>query len=489
MGRAGKIASVTKKTGSSLLIKLRIYEINARVRCRNFDQITSDDLEELARLGFDTVWPMGVWQISDGAYRISKIISDDYEGSPYAIPRYKFNRSLGGKSQFVSLVKRAHKAGLAVIVDFVSNHMAIDSPWIKETPGLFIRSETRARKQLTSEYFLHPSGEVVAFGRDPFFPPWHDTAQLDYTNPALRARMIETLKWISRYADGVRCDMAMLVLKDYIRQQWFPLTSDSWFNDRMSGEFWDEAITEVKKIRPDFKFIAEAYWDKEQQLHHLGFDLSYEKKLYDALAARNAQSVADRLVRSPEALTSSLYFIENHDEPRAASVFDRANNLASAALMLSLPGSALVHDGQMEGKRERLPVQRIKPLTSEPDDLELRGAYSDILKATSDDVFKQGSFSLFNANIYGVVAFIRQTPDKTVVYLGQISEAWHKFNSFPVDLSPVARAIEAESELQLKNLLTSSSVALAKQNGAFSLQLHQLGVGDDTNFCLIEARK
>jgi glycosidase len=468
---------------------LRIYEINARVRCRNFDQITSDDLEELARLGFDAVWPMGVWQISEGAYRISKIISEDYEGSPYAIPRYRFNKALGGKSQFVALVKRAHKAGLAVIVDFVSNHMAIDSPLIKENPSLFIRSETRARKQLTSEYFLHPSGEVVAFGRDPFFPPWHDTAQLDYTNPALRALMIETLKWISRYADGVRCDMAMLVLKDYIRQQWFPLTSDLWFNNRMPGEFWDEAIAEVKKIRPDFKFIAESYWDKEQQLHNLGFDLSYEKKLYDALVARNAQSVADRLVRSPEALSSSLYFIENHDEPRAASVFDRSNNLAAAALMLSLPGSALVHDGQMEGKREKLPVQRIKPLTDEPVDMNLRRAYSEILKATSDDVFKLGSFSLFNANVYGVVAFIRQTAEKTVIYLGQISEAWHKFNSFPFDLTAAARAIGAERELHLKNLLTSSSIAITERDGLFSLQLNQLGVGDDANFCLLEARK
>ena len=88
--------------------------------------------------------------------------------------------------------------------------MAIDSPWIDEQPDLFIRSNPEARKQSTAEFFLHPSGAVIAFGRDPYFPPWHDTSQLDYTNPKLRARMIETLKWISRYADGVRCDMAML---------------------------------------------------------------------------------------------------------------------------------------------------------------------------------------------------------------------------------------------------------------------------------------
>src|SRR4029079_15437005 len=137
---------------------------------------------------FDAIWPMGVWQISPGAYKISKIVSEDYEGSPYALSRYKFSRPLGGKRQFVSLTKRAHKAGLAVIVDFVSNHMALDSPWIDEQADLFITSFPRARKQQTSEFFLHPSGEVLAFGRDPFFPPWNDTAQLDYTNPATRER-------------------------------------------------------------------------------------------------------------------------------------------------------------------------------------------------------------------------------------------------------------------------------------------------------------
>jgi Glycosidases len=468
---------------------LRIYEINARVRCRSFDQITQADLDELARLGFDAVWLMGAWQISSGPYRISKVISKDYEGSPYAIPRYKFNRSLGGKRQFVSLTKRAHKAGLAVILDFVSNHMAIDSPWIDEQPDLFIRSDTEARKQLTSEFFLHPSGEMIAFGRDPYFPPWNDTAQLDYTNPKLRARMIETLKWISRYADGVRCDMAMLVLRDYIRRQWYPLASDSWFDERMPGEFWDEAIREIKKLRPDFKFIAEAYWDKEPHLHELGFDLSYEKRIYDGLVARNAGLVTERLVRGSQALGSSLYFIENHDEPRAASVFNPTNNLAAAALILSLPGSVLIHEGQMEGKHEKLPVQRIVPLVDEPDDLALKQSYSQILKLTSEDVFKNGDFQLFDTGVYGVVAFIRRSAERTVVYIGQISDAWHKFNSATIDLTPVARAIDAQSRLHLTNLLTSSSITIEENSGAFHMQLNQLAVDYETNLCLLEARK
>jgi hypothetical protein len=430
---------------------------------------------------------MGVWQISEGARKISKVISDDFEGSPYAIPVYEFNQALGGKVQFDSFVKRAHRSGLAVIIDFVSNHMALDSSWISDHPEFFIRSDTRARKQSISDYFLHHSGEVVAFGRDPYFPPWVDTAQLDYSNSRLRAAMIDTLRWISQYADGVRCDMAMLVLRDHIRHQWFPLAPEPWFNERMPGEFWDEAITEVKTLRPDFKFIAEAYWDKEPLLHRLGFDLTYEKRLYDGLVARDANLVWERLARSPDLLRSSVYFIENHDEQRAATVFSHSHNLASAALILSLPGSSLIHEGQIEGKHERLPVQRLKPLIEESPDATLREAYLRILRATSDEIFESGDFQLFDCETFGTVSFIRRNGARAVAFIAQISDAWHKFNSASINVSPLAQAAGARSHLRLTNLLTSQSTIVQHSGGAFRIKLDQLGVDVETGFCLLEA--
>jgi glycosidase len=464
---------------------LRIYEINARVHCQTFDQIKSSDLVELRNLGFDAVWLMGVWQISDGALKISKIVSNDYEGSPYAVPDYKINRDLGGKSRFSALVKRAHDAGLAVIVDFVSNHMALDSDWIREQPDFFIRSDASARKQTTSEYFLHESGEMIAFGRDPYFPPWHDTAQLDYTNSALRARMIEVLKWISTIADGVRCDMAMLVLRDYFRAQWYPQAEASWFDERMPGEFWDQAIREVKAARPDFTFIAETYWDKERQLLNLGFDLTYEKKVYDGLVAHNAQNVIERILNISDVLDGALYFIENHDEPRAASIFKRDDNLAAAALILSLPGSVLIHEGQMEGRRERLPVQRIRHLTKEAHDDELRAAYARLLTATSQKVFRKGSLQFFDTGVYGVVSFMRRDDDQTIAYLGQISEAWHKFGSTILDITPVARTVALGHFVRVINLLNSESILVEERHGKFLIRPNQLYT-EDTQFCLIE---
>jgi hypothetical protein len=467
--------------------KLRIYEINSRAHCQKFDDIENGELAELARLGFDAIWLMGAWQISEGARKISKVISEDYEGSPYAVPVYEFNMGLGGGGQFTSLVGRAHDAGLAVIVDFVSNHMALDSPWIDDHPEFFMRSDLRARRQSTNEYFLHPSGEVIAFGRDPYFPPWTDTAQLDYSNAGLRLRMVETLKQISRHADGVRCDMAMLVLRDYIRHQWFPLMPESAFDERMPGEFWDRAIGEVKGQAPNFKFIAEAYWDKEPLLHQLGFDLTYEKKLYDALVARDSRAVIDRLTKDAAALRSSVYFIENHDEQRAATVFSRADNLAFCALILSLPGSALIHEGQMEGKHERLPVQRVRPLIAEPTDAALKKSYLAVLEATSDDIFESGDFSLFDCETYGTVAFTRRAGGRAVAYIGQVSEAWHKFSSAPLNVSRLAAAAGARGRLRVTNLLAPHSVVIEESGGAFRLEPYRLGVDHESNFCLVEA--
>jgi glycosidase len=445
------------------------------------------ELAQLAELGFDAVWLMGVWQISAGATRISKITSDDFEGSPYAVPTYEISRELGGQSHFSRLVKRAHTAGLSVIVDFVSNHMSLDSPWITKSPDLFVRSDTSARKQSTSEFFLHRSGEVVAFGRDPYFAPWNDTAQLDYANVALRTRMVEVLKQISRYADGVRCDMAMLVLKDCFRRLWYPLLSDASFDQRMQGEFWDHAIKTVKEVNPEFKFIAEAYWDKEDELRSLGFDLCYEKKLYDGLVGHDLARVLERLRRPAGALNGSLYFTENHDEQRAASVFGTSDNLAAAALIMAIPGSVLIHEGQMEGKHERLPVQRIKPLIEEPRDVAIHEAYVKLLKITADDVFKKGDFELFDPGVYGVLGFIRKDSTRVIAYLGQISEAWHQFNAPPMDVSSLGRVAGAHDQLRLRDLLSCRSITIRENNGAFQVAMSELGVDQDTQFCMLEA--
>src|SRR5262249_51103009 len=141
-------------------------------------------------------------------------------------------------------------------------------------PEYFIFSNTDLRDERPTDYFNHRVGRL-AHGRDPYFAGWTDTVQFDYVHPGLRAHQIEVLKKLAGMVDGLRCDMAMLVLREQIKNQWFPRV-DWWaFNDHMPEEFWSEAIRAVKGLRSDFIFMAEVYWDKEPYLQQLGFDLTY----------------------------------------------------------------------------------------------------------------------------------------------------------------------------------------------------------------------
>lgn len=81
-------------------------------------------------------------------------------------------------------------------------------------------------------------------------------------------------------SDGMRCDMAMVILNDLYYNKWKPQLDD-WGYVRPSKEFWSEAISEAKAKYPDLIFLAEVYWGKEQDLMNLGFDYVYEKWLLD----------------------------------------------------------------------------------------------------------------------------------------------------------------------------------------------------------------
>ncbi|MCS6885787.1 MAG: alpha-amylase family glycosyl hydrolase [Acidobacteriota bacterium] len=293
-----------------------IYELNVRTHGKTFDEIDEAYLRQLADIGIDWLWVMGIYSESPASREIFKRQSPDFEASPYALLDYSVNPKLGGEQAFSRFVERAHKVGLRVMVDFVANHMAIDSPLIDEHPEYFVHSDPRVRENERSEdYFQHRSG-LIAYGRDPYFPCWIDTAQLDYTNANLRRHQIDVLCGLACKVDGIRCDMAMLVLRRQIKSQWYPLLLWEEFERRMPTEFWAEAIAKIKSFRRDFIFMAEVYWNKEAELQSLGFDLTYDKRLYDLLA-HNAppQSVSIYLKSCPNYyLSRCVHFLENKKE-------------------------------------------------------------------------------------------------------------------------------------------------------------------------------
>ncbi len=105
------------------------------------------------------------------------------------------------------------------------------------------------------------------------FAGWPDTLQLNYANPETQNAMIAELKKISGQCDGVRCDMAILVLPDVFERTW----------GIKSEPFWAKAIEQIHKSYPEFCFMAEVYWDLEWTMQQQGFDYTYDKRLYDRL--------------------------------------------------------------------------------------------------------------------------------------------------------------------------------------------------------------
>jgi hypothetical protein len=199
--------------------------------------------------------------------------------------------------------------------------------------------------------FVEIDGRVLARGRDPYFPAWADVVQLDAFAPALRALAIETLRDIADQSDGVRCDMAMLLTNDVFGKTWGGHAGTAPLE-----EFWPAVFGELRKRHPDALLIAEAYWDMEWILQRQGFDFCYDKRLYDRLVSGGADAVRQHLSADDDYQSRLIRFIENHDEARAATALPDGRDRAAAVAVATLPGATLWHDGQLEGRRVRLPV-------------------------------------------------------------------------------------------------------------------------------------
>ena len=212
--------------------------------------------------------------------------------------------------------------------------------------------------------------------------------QLNAFSPELRAGVVETLLDIADQCDGVRCDMAMLMMDDVFAATW---------GDRAgtppTPAYWPEIVEAVRRSHPGFVFVAEAYWDREFALQQQGFDYCYDKRLYDRITTEDAQGVAAHLSADPTYQAGLLRFLENHDEPRAASVLDPPQHRAAAIATLTQCGARLVHDGQTRGWRVHLPVFLAR-FPDEPDDLELEAFYRRLLEVLSDPTFRTGRWQL-----------------------------------------------------------------------------------------------
>ena len=295
-------------------------------------------LPELKSLGATVVWLMPIHPV--GALHRKGTL-----GSPYSVQDFRaVNPEFGTMDDFRALVKAAHREGLHIIIDLVANHTAWDNPLITEHPDWYTKNA---------------KGEIVAPN-----PDWTDVADLDYSQPGLRAWMTETMAWWVRDVgiDGFRCDVAEMA----------------------PTEFWREARKALDAIKP-VMMLAEGSLPAE----HIGaFDMTYAWNTYDVLEpimrGKLAPATLDAVLKSeyyafPKGALR-LRFSSNHDknmyDDPAVTRYTPAGAAAAAVLMYTLPGVPLIYNGDEAGSPVKLQLFEKTPIQWAPDSMRFRELYT-----------------------------------------------------------------------------------------------------------------
>jgi hypothetical protein len=361
----------------------KIYEINTWPWLNFLSEIYNTNItlktipEEIINRNirlFDAIWLMGVWERSPASKKIAlghpdlqiefhkalhEFRDEDVVGSPYSVYYYNVDQNIGGFEGLKKVRQQLSAHGIRLLLDYVPNHVSIDSLWTLES-NLFIEGTLEDLMSRPNNYFSL-SEKIFANGRDPNFQKgWSDTIQINAFSKDVRQKTINTLLRIAELCDGVRCDMAMLMTNRIFSKTWGEKAGSI-----PEKDFWEEIILAVKNKFPNFLFIAEVYWDMEWELQQQGFDFCYDKQLYEKLAFENANAIKEHLKADISYQNKLVRFIENHDELRAVEKYGVDRSRAAALIALTVPGARLVHEGQMEGFKIKLPVQLGRRQTEE----------------------------------------------------------------------------------------------------------------------------
>ncbi|MFH1619531.1 MAG: alpha-amylase family glycosyl hydrolase [bacterium] len=357
-------------TAGRRLADIHFHSAKRKRNLRFFADFRPEDFQVIKKMGFDTVWPMGIMPIG------KRNQWGTAGGSPFSIRDYSgINPDLGTEADFKKFVAMAHQAGLRVIVDFVVNHTSMDCRLLEENPEYFIskwpdpwnvsQPKGHFAYQWKDKWLWVHHGGYEVFGQ---ISTWDDTAQLDYSRQDLRRRMSEIVKsWVTRFdVDGFRVDMSYNVLNTVFAR--------NWKKQMPSEEFLSGLIREVKAIKPSTAFIAEAYANQED-LAACGFDTIYSKYetsrpegqtgWYDCSAGANALEQQSGINRAAflawqKGGAGAVNFIGNHDEKAPEKVYG-ARLPAALAMTMLLPGSIMVYSGAEIGFNAAQPWEE-KPL-------------------------------------------------------------------------------------------------------------------------------
>jgi Alpha amylase, catalytic domain len=398
-----------------------LYEINTWVWLEQLSakagklvalaDVPDSEWDALAERGFDIVWLMGMWQRSAvsrhmmlketanfAAYEraLPGWKPSDIVGSPYSVVQYVPDPRIGTWESLDRIREKLRKRGMALFLDFVGNHTAPDHPWTSAHPEYFVQMRMEEAAKNPGAFYpadTADGGRFIALGRDPYFPPWKDVVQLNYFDAGLREAMITELRVIARHCDGVRCDMAMLQLSDIFERVWGAYLHGA---RRPDQEFWAEAHAAV----PELILLAECYWGTEPRMLELGFTYVYDKELYDSVRDRRAGDARAHVAAGFDFNRQRARFLENHDEPRRATTFGNERLMAVGTLMGTLPGMRFYHQGEIEGRRNQIPVALRVP-ADEPVDAPSTAFFEKILRLTNDGAYHAGEWGMLEVAAEG----------------------------------------------------------------------------------------
>ena len=364
--------------------------------CGKLNAFTPAVLRRIKELGATHVWYTGVIRHATttdytryGIPRQHPAVVKGNAGSPYAITDYyDIDPDLATNvekrmNEFESLVKRTHKAGLKMIIDFVPNHVARQYKSIAKPEGIADFGEndnTGMQFSPQNNFYYCPEQSFAAdidlyhgeelpyeefpakatgndcFGNRPGRNDWYETVKLNYgvdycdaggvsthfsPTPDTWKKMLDILLfWAGKGVDAFRCDMAEMV----------------------PSAFWQWVTTEVRKKHHNVKFIGEVYNPgRYREYINAGFDYLYDKVgMYDSVrdvvcGHRSASDITRQWQTNDDIADHMLYFLENHDEQRIASDFFAGNArkgipaLMTSALMRTNP--FMLYAGQEYGER------------------------------------------------------------------------------------------------------------------------------------------
>jgi glycosidase len=384
------------------------------------DHIPDEELETLARRGFNALWLIGVWERSRASQKIKQMCGNpDAVASAYSLMDYNIAEDLGGRQAYDDLKARAAKRGIRLASDMVPNHMGIDSRWVIEHPDWFlslphppypayrfegpdVSNDERVEIKIEDHYYDRTDAAVVFRRRDKYTNdtryvyhgndgtsfPWNDTAQLNYLRADVREAVIQTILHVARMFPVIRFDAAMTLTKLHYQRLWFPqpgtggaipsraehgMTKEE-FDRAMPAEFWRELVDRVAAEVPGTLLLAEAFWLLEGYFvrtlgMHRVYNSAFMNMMRDEENANYRSVIKNTLEFDPEVLKRYVNFMNNPDERTAVDQFGKGDKyFGVCTLMATFPGLPMFGHGQMEGYSEKYGMEYRRAYKNEKPD-------------------------------------------------------------------------------------------------------------------------